>query len=119
MNLQGHRNDAGESRVKIWLFVALPSVCLECGFHLKPLFGFQGLFQDFTNAVTIYMMKLLPLANTFYFYLIYVYMTFQYIWLEQYITVSPVAVLTDLIKQPQLKIVILIVITIRLSVLTW
>ena len=35
-----HRNDAGESRP-----VALPFVCLdrvyECGFHFKPLFGFQ------------------------------------------------------------------------------
>ena len=39
MNLQGHKNDASESRP-----VTLSSVCLdnaiECSRHAKPLFGF-------------------------------------------------------------------------------
>ena len=41
MNLQGYRNDASESRL-----VAFSLVCLvvqECGFHVKPMFGFEFL----------------------------------------------------------------------------
>ena len=60
-----HRNDAGER------FVALPLVSRkyvvqECGFHVKPLFGFQFL-QDCSEFLQIrshsYMKVLSPSIN--------------------------------------------------------
>ena len=46
MNLQGHRNDASESRPG-YLLLCHWSVWIvqECGFHVKPLFGFLFLWD--------------------------------------------------------------------------
>ena len=48
MNLQGHKNDASESRPDYFkLCHWCVWIMLECGFHVKPLLGFQFLWECF------------------------------------------------------------------------